>query len=503
MNGAPRADSAAPSPARPGLDRSFLAAAAALLLVFAGWFVTPLWDIDTGWHIASGRWILDHGQLPSTDPFGVYPHATGVRADVILRGYWLAQVLLAAVHDGLGAAATSVLAATLLVLSLGLGLARARLLGAGRIATLVTATVGGLVALDFTGARPQLVSFVLAAALFGALDVPGWRSNTRTLWIVPALVLVWANVHGAVTLGALLLAVYAVGLAIEVKLLERAEPHLTRQWYGIVVAALASAGSPVALETWAYLARWSGSELERRTSEWTSPVAWWRASGPSFGAYWIFLVLTAVGMVGLLRSSRAKEALVTAALAVLSLTALRHAPFLVFVAGPYVALGLSGLLEAARLPAQVDRLAASVGAATAVVVTIGGLASGRTFRTGIDPARFPIAAVRLLEERHATGRVFTHWNWGGYVLARLAPSMRPFVDGRLLDERLLPAYTNILWATPEGLKALTGIGFDYVLVPVHNPGTGEVYPLPRALASDPRWRVILEDGDVRLFEHAR
>src|SRR5438093_2957335 len=44
-------------------------AAIALLLVVAGAAVGPIRSYDFFWHIATGRWIVEHRSLPTYDPF--------------------------------------------------------------------------------------------------------------------------------------------------------------------------------------------------------------------------------------------------------------------------------------------------------------------------------------------------------------------------------------------------------------------------------------------------
>src|SRR6185369_1446618 len=56
--------------AREARVRALLFIVAALIMPLAYAFVPNIFgDGDTSWHIASGRWILQHGAIPTTDPF--------------------------------------------------------------------------------------------------------------------------------------------------------------------------------------------------------------------------------------------------------------------------------------------------------------------------------------------------------------------------------------------------------------------------------------------------
>jgi hypothetical protein len=480
---------------RPTRSAVFWVAAVALLVLFAGLYACPIWDIDFWWHAATGRWIVENREIPAVDPFDVY-RVYGTRADVILKSYWLAQVALYEVFAHLGTAGVSALTATLLAGALAVGVLRAERLGANRLATLVALGAAGAATARFTGARPQLFSFFFASALFLPLDRGDGRTSNLALGVPAAIMLLWANTHGAVTLGAALLCVYAAGALVEARALGVVDAMRPKTVWAIGAAALASLVSPLGVETYTYLLQWHGSVLESRTSEWSSPVALWQA-GDRLPAYWVLLALAAVATLGLLRTRRVKEAFVTGALAALSLTAVRHGPLLAFAAAPYVALGLTPLLDSPRVPSR----ALTVGAAIlALALTVRGLVLGTTFRHGIEPGRFPVAGATLLEERHASGRIFNHLNWGGYLLFRLSPGIHPFIDGRVLDERTLAFYTNVLWWTDDGRRAFAAERFDYVLIAGQNPLTGEAYPLPARLLEDPSWRLLDRREDAWLFE---
>ena len=56
-----------------------------------------LWDGDTALHTAIGNWVLDHGQVPVTDPFSfTQPHASWLAVE------WGTGVLFAAVNHMVG-----------------------------------------------------------------------------------------------------------------------------------------------------------------------------------------------------------------------------------------------------------------------------------------------------------------------------------------------------------------------------------------------------------------
>jgi len=125
-------------------------------------FIASHWTVfrdgDVSWHVAAGRWIVEHGRVPSTDPFsftmaGKPWIAFEWGAEVI---YWLAY--RAAGFAGLAA----VVAAALMALFLSLfGYLRSR---AGPVALLVALVVSYLVLQPFVMARPHVLGWPFLAA---------------------------------------------------------------------------------------------------------------------------------------------------------------------------------------------------------------------------------------------------------------------------------------------------------------------------------------------------
>src|SRR5213596_3232595 len=68
-------------------------AAIVLFVLIAAAAVTPIRSYDYFWHLAAGRWIVDHHAIPVTDPLAV----ASVKTPWI-NGEWLYEVILYATH---------------------------------------------------------------------------------------------------------------------------------------------------------------------------------------------------------------------------------------------------------------------------------------------------------------------------------------------------------------------------------------------------------------------
>jgi hypothetical protein len=115
-----------------------------------------------------------------------------------------------------------------------------------------------------------------------------------------------------------------------------------------------------------------------------------------------------------------------------------------------------------------------------------------------SPFRVPAESVRRLAALPA-GDVFTADHYGGYVIWRLYPRFKPYIDTRLVL-RTDAEYTEFLALAdfPERFEAFQARHqFGYVLLPVAFP---ERYQrLIAELYASARWKLLFTDGSEVLF----
>lgn len=487
---------------RPGprdANRVSLVLLAALLLLFARAFARPVADVDTHWHAATGRWILQEGRLPTADPFGMY-QADGPRARTILRGYWLAQVAMAAVLEAAGARGLVALKTLLLLATLLATPLRSWRGRGGPPAALAATALAGWVLVRFDGDRPQLFSFALAAGTLAVAErVPFGRGH---LALLAALALVWPHLHPGATLGAVLLLAWAAGAAWTRSTGGDSPPPLAIG--AVVLAAMLTTFGPSGLDGWRTLVSLSGSDLQGRTSEWMSPWAVTRELGAAMPEVWALLALAALGAAGLAKERRYDAAVPLALLLAVSLAGFRFVPFLAAAGAAWIPGGVAALRrpqgdDPDALTGLMRRGLPLAALGTASWLALAAPGPGVGLSPGAFPSRSASWLCALPARPGARVSVFTHLDFGGYLLWSCPATVRPFVDGRLLDVDLLAPYTNVLWATAPGIAFLEGEGFRFVLVPQANSVTGELYPIVPALKASPRWQLLFEGPREVLF----
>jgi hypothetical protein len=276
---------------------------------------------DSRWLPALGRVIVERGSIPNGVPFASAPSAdwpnVPVLAELILhglttafgdRGFLLAQ--LVAVGCGLAIVAAD--------------MRRARANDGSAVLVLLLVVVGALPALLII--RAQLFSLLLFPALAALLRAE-MRSPSRRLWLVPLLLALWSNLHGAVLVG---LAVTAVYLA-----LSRAHLEPVLAATVLVASAVAVCATPALERTPAYYFGVLRNEAARRGEGLWAPL--------SFTSAFDLLLLTA-GVVLVVLAFRARpplwESLALAALAILTIRTARSGVWLLLFAGPPAAQSL-------------------------------------------------------------------------------------------------------------------------------------------------------------------
>jgi hypothetical protein len=476
----------------------------AFLITLAGFCARPVWDSDFYWHIATGRQFLAEGPFAAEDPFGVFGGGDPLRLETYLNAQWAGQVVLYGVYEKLGLNGVVALRVAILLACLLLLYARCRLNGSGAVSTWLVLLAAGLLLPGFTGERPQLFSFLFAGLLFLALDAAETPQRRRWLAAIPLIGLAWGNFHGGVVLGFVLLGVAWVG-----KLPQARQPDGRRVLALLALAGLsygvASIVSPNGAGAYRYVLGLENTVLQERTSEYVSSLKIYTLGATWKQAWIVLLMLLVVASIpGLVRRATLHWLAVVLFLTAIAVIAIRYLPFLIFVGAPYVAVGLSRgatrfLAERASGHA---RWFEPLTCLALVVSLLVGWRYDAIFQLGISEARYPIQAVRSLRQAGVTGRAFNLMEWGGYLLWHSYPRLRPYIDGRMLDSNLLVPYTHILWTTPKGVVWFEKEQFDLVIIPIHEPFSGEPFALPRYLARRPEWRMFYNDQRVVVFVRA-
>ena len=467
---------------------------AALLLM--GWFATSVADPDTWWHLAAGRYICQTHRLPSPDPFAFTTAAAkpAYAGEEVVRRFnltheWLAQAVFYLAWAGGGFPALILLRAAMLTAFCGLaGLVAFHRTGGfhrSLAAALVTAAIAG----NFAADRPFLFSYLLLAVTVYLLET----AAPRALWLLPLIFLFWANCHGGFFLGWIALGAYCLAALIPRGAQPRPAGAARTLWAASALSVLVSGANPNGFRAlWVTLA-YRSSTLQSSLWEWHRPQLW----PPDLFAGVLFAA-SAV-MLWRFRKVRLSDWILFAAFAAASLLAIRNTILIAWL-GPVLIAACVPLASAAPRWAEYAAAALALAAAAAEIV------SGNAFQLRAEEWLYPKGAADFLLAHCIPGPIFNTYEHGGYLMWRLWPAQKVFIDGRALSDSLFHDYQRILYALPadaerSGLELLDAYGIQTIVVNGFEYGSGAIYLLPVAL-SGPRqtgWKLVYQDDQAVVF----
>ncbi len=527
-----RRAAAAPSPAAEGGDDGGAAVpgrrrwvawlwclAAALVIVAAGFGV--VFNGDLWFHLAAGRWMLEHEALPAVDTWS-YTAAGQPWHD----HEWLAQVIFQGWAESFGLASLMVWKWLLLLATFLLLFRLLRRLGApwpGAFAVLLFTLH---VAMVFFEIRPHLYSLLFTVVV---LQVTVLRQGS--LRLLPVLFALWANLHAGVVFGlALLWALLAVDGCFPAGEPGSAARH--RQLRDLAATALAclfaTLANPYGTAALTYplglLA--AGSASRQLLVEWLSPFVPRGQSAPLFP--WAIGVLAIAALIlfaagGWRRRRRESCAAAVAAAVTLAMACAsrRFIPLFALAASLVLALAIG---EVARRMAAARGTAGAHGAAPrrdgdgagrwwlAAVPPAAGIAVGCILLLAARPASgafaattrsdlLPAAALDFAAAHHLRGKLFAFYPWGGYVDWRTDGRLQVYIDPRaetLFDAATERAYSQVQNLEPGWQQVLEGSGADWVLWPRAAADNGA---LALQLQATGNWTRVHQDDVAVLLGH--
>ncbi len=450
-------------------------------------------DLDLWWHLGVGNWILQHHGVPRT---GILSLTAATRPWVAYS--WGYEVLLSLTYRWFGLLGVGILGVLLtLVVAICLYWMLRRLSGRFWVATALT-VVSCWAFLFSLMPRPVFFSMVLFMVTLTLLLEAQRSGRMRTLYWLPLVFALWANIHIQFIYGLFLL-----GLLVAVNLLQRLagrlgvaptfvlRPALPLKPLAAVFAVclLATCIGPYSFHLYQVIFQYSKSKL---------PYAMIRELQPlnfRFSAHYVQLLLTAAGFFAVGYQKKIdpfKLALLTVA-SVVAFRTMRDSWFICISAAACIA--DCPLEDASRDQAESPVEVAGLAAVVLVLLLL--FAHNTDFNTrGLDAAmssQFPVRAVNFLRQNPPPGPLYNDLNWGGFLIWYM-PDYPVAIDGRndLYGDEL----DQMFFSSGNGNKS-------YASDPYLNQAgvvlLGKDIPLVNLMKIDPRFTVIYEDRIATVF----
>jgi len=399
-------------------------------------------NADIWFHLEIGKQIIRNHTFPQTD---FMSHTASGREWIVHSwGYGVIAYLL---ESRLGIQSLVFLRlaiAIILVLTL---LKTARLRGAGlSVSALTTAAAFYIISIAWID-RPHLLGSWFTTLLMLILTYYQ-KGRTHYIYSVPPLLILWANTHASLPLATALMLILLVTSALEDLLrvststYPREHPRINYRLLGLLipVSFTTSLINPYHLKIYEYFFK-INSIVTQNIFEWL-PLSQFFAD-PYVRAFLIFVLIYVLSLVITIITKPQKVSLFEIALFLiltyLSFSALRHMVIFTLIMTPFLSKNLSYLYSALkkkllRYHSSRRLLKKLVATAAFSTLVLGSIKPARAIirgTWGLPNTLLPVEAVDFVARVKPQGNMYNHFNWGGYLLWKLFPEYRTFVDGRL------------------------------------------------------------------------
>ncbi len=509
-------------------------------------FISPIVDGDFAWHLKTGEYIYQHGEIPKTDPFSIVA-AGDMFARFILSQYWLAQVIFYIFFTLTGPVSIILMRSLLLtgiIVILWYFMKETPILV--KIGILYLAAT---LFLNYATDRPQLFSFFFAAVVIALLENFKKFSSIKSILFIPLLMLLWANLHGGYIFGNITIVIYCLSEAVKYFFLRKYSGSLSEDKLLPLVAIglisiLVSYLNPNTYRALTITLA-TMNNYANMIREYLPPLK--ETAGPFVNKNdFIFWAIVGYSLVLLVLNLRRLDlthlAMIFFALYI-SLSAVRFLPFYVItgllISGQY-GFNIVNFENFTRLK-KLKFLAAAV-SLILVLCWCGSLVrpvyrSLRYFKELPETRLYPKRATQFLLNNVEGGNIFCSYNIGSYLLYRLYPKFKTFVDARGLSYKttveteaiesaerwngdqysLIDAISDVLPKEygrvefklgkrpahlPVKERWLTLLDTHNIDIIVHeacNVYTGMLYTFAIRMVTNDQWKLVYLDGKEMIF----
>jgi len=496
MNSSPRVNPRSIPPHLPRLrDVFFFAICAGIMLMGPRLFHM---DGDLGRHITIGNVILEQRHIPTTDMFS---HT--MKGEPLTPHEWLAQVSFALAHGWLGLDGVVILSASILALAFTLLYQELVRTGVNPLLAILLSLFAAAVSSVHFLARPHIFTILFLASWTPIVMRLERGEDPRGAYLLPLIMLVWVNTHGAFIAG---FVVWGAALAGAVWEWTRKRlplgpiKRLTAAGTASALAVLINPSGVNVVET--SLGYLQNDYLVGHTQEYLPPN--FHNSG-----FLPFLILLSVMIYCLgigWKRLRPSEALLAAGWTAMSLYSARNIPLFAIVVTPILApaleTGLGDIKGFAQIGGRLRQMETSARGflwpilliAALAAISMGGLlGSYNSYRAEV----FPVQAMDWLETNPQEGNMFNYFTWGGYILYRGWPQNLVFIDGQtdFYGEALTREYEQVITRQNGWEAILKKYDVNWTILPL-------AAPLNASLL-EAGWTILYEDETAVILRAPR
>src|ERR1044072_180122 len=458
----------------------------------------PLSDGDFWWHLKTGEYIVRNRSIPR-----IAFYSFTVPGKPCVAHEWLSEVIFYLVYSRAGFNTLIFIFTVLTVLAFWIVFrgTNAHPFVKGFAVLLSVWSI-----LPTMGVRPRTFTLLFAAIYLALLHRFVRERETRAIWWLVPLMIVWVNLHAGYLLGLVLIGVAIAGVVLDAWFAGEKPAWSRLKTLALVfVACLVAVNlNPQGPRIFVFPFEFFMSPVQQdQIVDWLSPDFHQKELFPLL----LLIVLTIASLALSPKRVRPGELLLYLATLYMTLKSNRHMAIFALVAGPMLANYLQYWLDTTRFtrmfgPSQSPRSVTSgrrkvifnIILLVPLILCLIKLKSVIYSPPTQERVGVPLKAVSYLKAKGITGNTFTDPNiWGGYLIWE-TPSNPVYIDGRIdmYGDEFMREYLGIIhgitrWQEP----------FDK-----YNVQVAIVSPTSRLrlqLDQSPQWRQVYHDEMAVVF----
>lgn len=481
-------------------------------------------DDDVFWHLATGKYIVETGHVPSQDIFG---YVTEGQEWMPFEWGW--DILTYGIYNLGGYTALSILRTVIFLLIFFIYFLIYKKFKVSPTISFLILTILAFGTMDRLTPRPHIISLLFFVLLLYIIIQYRYfnRNNYKILFFIPVIILLWANMHMGIIAGMFLLSIWFVSEIIiyfkpqtfsskEIPALTK--PELTRLALIFAACILLMLVNPNFYQTYIYAYSHTKMKLLETINEWRSPFGDGNDGGFVGNIYKLFLF---GGVIILYYAAKKKDlfaALVYIGFAIYSVRAVRFTVDYNIVVSVFFTIALSFIIEHLRSKGIKNLFTISpipkVIISVFLLYCIFNLPNNKLYLEtlqyyrisgfGINSDFIPTQMFDFMRQNKIpeTGeRVFNHFGTGGFLIWNF-PGEKNFIDSRNLNDSIFTEYNTVMAKRPGFEQKIKNYNFDYAmyLAPdlVRAPQEMEQTAISY-FSKSPDWRLVFWDDKSFLW----
>ena len=490
------------------------------LVLFTTFKITG--DDDVFWHLATGRYIVETGHVPSVDIFGFV-----TQGQQWMPFEWGWDVLTYTLYNIGGYTALSILRTFIFVFIFWIFYVVLKKFKVNTFLSVLFFLILAFGIMDRLTPRPHVMSMLFfAVLLYIFFDYRYFRRGTgKLIYFLPLVFLIWANMHMGILAGLFLFGIYLFSEMINyfgksnqgVSPLSRKQLQMLTALFGLSI--LAALVNPNFFQTYVYAYDHTKMKLLETINEWRSPFDPVYGGGFVTNIYKFFLF---GGLIILYYSMRKKDyfpALVYVGFAIYSVRAVRFTVDYIMIIFVFFVIALDFILAEFSKEKLNSILRNSPVPSVIIMAVLAYLIFNipnnklyleqlqyyRVSGFGINSDFIPVQMFDFMREHKIpeTGqRPLNHFGSGGYLVWNF-PESKNFIDSRNLNDEIFSEYNTLIAKRPGFENKLKQYDFDYsiYLAPdlVRAPAEMEQTIISYFSKKQDDWKLVFWDDKSFLF----